>query len=197
MIPLREIRYYASIPKLCVLLLGSLIFTAIGWWAWMTQHTMKAVIGGVLGLGFGGVCSLTFLYWLACMAIFRKPLLAFTEAGVRSSLPLQPWRTIVVPWGQVERMGIFAQTMLHHASFYFVVNARTIDPYHVSPSRVARMASNVYPSLARAAISVQVNSMYLFASRQKRADMLERIKATFASEIIRYHIDLAPEERPL
>lgn len=197
MIPQREIRYYASIPKLFVLLLGSSICTAISWWTWTTQHTMKAAIGGVLGLGFGAVCSLTVLYSLVCMAIFREPLLAFTDAGVRSSIPLLPWRSVVVPWARVERMGIFAQTIVHNSSFYFVVNARTIDPYHVSSSRVARMASNLYPWLTRAAISVRVNSIYLFASRQKRADMLERIKATFASEIIRYQIDLAMDERPL
>lgn len=193
----REIRYYASIPKLFVLLVGSLMFVAIGWWAWTTQHTTRDAIVGVLGLGFGGVCSLVFLYWLACMVIFRKPLLAFTDAGVHSSFPLQPWRTIFVPWAQIERMGIFAQKMLHHASYYFVVNARTIDSSRVSTSRVARMASTMYPSLARAAIAVQVNSVYLFASRQRRVDMLERIKATFASEIIRYQIDLAMEEQPL
>lgn len=197
MIPQREIRYYASIPKAFLLFLGSLLFLAIGWWAWTMQHSMRDTLVGVLGLGFGGLCSAVFLYWLACMVIFRKPLLAFNDVGVQSSLALQPWRTIVVPWSEVESMGIFVQKMSRNTSYHFAVIVHNIDAYRTSTSRLARMAANMYPSLAHAAISVQLNSMYLFAARQKRADMLERIKATFASEIIQYHIDLAMDERPL
>lgn len=197
MIPQGEIRYYASIPKVLALLLGSVMFTALGWWAWTNQHTMKAAIGGVLGLGFGGVCSVTFLYWLACMAIYRKPLLAFTDAGVQSSIAVQPWRVTFVPWAEVESMGIFAQKMPRNKSYYFAVNVRDISAYRTSTSRLGRMAANMYPSLAHAAIAIPVNSLYLFATRQRRADMLERINASFASEIIRYQVDLAMEEQPL
>jgi hypothetical protein len=46
-------------------------------------------------------------------------------------------------------------------------------------------------------ILVQFNMLFLFATRKRRAQMLERIKTTFAPELVQYSIWVDQEERPL
>lgn len=193
MIPPGAIRYYANIPKLLLFLVMFGGFAVIGWRMWITQHSTKEAVVGIAALGFGGFGALAFFYWLVITAIVRKPLLEFDEAGVRSSLSLYPWRATFIPWMCIQRLGILAQ-MGHNSSYYFVVNARV---YKVSNASRRGIAAKLYPALDHAAICVRLNSVFLFASRQRRADMLERIKATFAQEITQHQVDVDMEERPL
>ncbi len=202
MIPQREIRYYASIPKIFMFLLGSSLFAAGGWWTVTTQHAMKATIGGGVLVGIGCCGCAVFLAWLVEAIVVRKPLLRINEIGFTSSLPLFARRGRFVPWADVKGICIGKQvlksgTLARNTVWYLIVDVRDVNKYPSQRPKLASLSTNMYPSLAHTALMVQLNRLYLFASRRRRADMLERIKATFASEIIRYHIDLAMEEQLL
>lgn len=195
MVPSRELHFYASIPKIVLLLLISVGFIAIGWWAWMTQHSLRVMLVGMLGVAFGGVCSLTFLILILFLILFRKPILRFTDTGITFSQPLMPWRSTVMSWQDVVRIAIHAQGALHTTSYLLIVQTRYPDRY--ISSKAQRFTSGWFPALAGVVISAQLNMLFLRASRERRTRMLERIHTTFAPEIYQYQVQVDEQERPL
>jgi hypothetical protein len=53
------------------------------------------------------------------------------------------------------------------------------------------------PSFRAAPPVAALDFLFLWPTRQCRAQLLERVKTTFAPEITRYHIRVDEEERPL
>jgi hypothetical protein len=196
MVSQRELRYYASIPKILIVLIGSAGFTFAGWQILKSDaHAFMTWFA----LGFFGLCTLVAVAWLIMTIALRKPLLQFTEAGVTSSQALRPWRTYFVPWSNVAGIGIRVRRSpsgyARNTSYYLVIQARRPDS--ATKSRVGRMSMRMYPSLAGAAEVVRLNSLFFLATRARRLRVLEHIKTTFAPEIIQHNIWVDQEERPL
>lgn len=196
--PQRELRYYANVPKVLVLLIGSAGGTFAGW----RMLTSGAnVVGSWLVLGFFGLCMLIGLRWLGVIVVLRKPILRINEAGFTEHASAAPWRSFSVSW--VDVTGICIRVLrsrsgfLTRSTYFFVVQARHADQLPGRTTKVARWTTAMFPSLKNVAMAESLNMMFLWPTRRMRANMLERIKTTFTPEISRYHIRVDEEERPL
>lgn len=198
MLPQRELRYYTSVPKVLALLIGSAGFTFAGWQ--MLTSGANAVASWFV-LGFSGLCMLIGLQWLGTIIVLRKPVLRINEAGFTEFPALAPWRSFSVPWVDVAGIGLRVRRsrsgFFTRSSHYFVVQARHPDQLPGRTKKVARWTIAMFPSLESTAIAESLNMMFLFATRKRRMQMLERIKTTFMPEIIRYGIWIDEVERPL
>lgn len=195
MVPQREIRYYASIPKIILLLFIMAGLTFIGWNGLVTGY--NAYISWML-LSVGGLGALVALLWLLFTVALRQPILRINDAGLTSSPPLKPWLQRFIPWDDVGRIGINAQQLSKRTTnYYFVVEARRPDRYTAPASWLGRLSVRVYPTLAGVEMTVLLNWLFLRASRTRRAQLLERIKTTFAPEIAQYDIWLDETEQPM
>ncbi len=188
----RELRYYASIPKLLLLLIVTGGLAPIGWSARTTSF--NAIIAWILivaGCGFGALVGLG----LFGAIVLRRPPLRVNEEGFISTPSFTPWRRTFIPWADVARVGIQTERHstgigLRYAFYYFAVYERDdLDKLDSGQfeDEIRRSSGDKDPLLfAYAPINVQLNMLFLRASRRRRAQMLERIKTTFAPEIIRY-----------
>jgi len=78
---------------------------------------------------------------------------------------------------------------------YFMVDASNLPNTWATPEE--RFSAKVYPSLAEAGITIPLNWLFFWTTPKRRAQLMERIKTTFAPEISRYNILVDEEERPL
>ncbi len=195
MIPQREIRYYTSIPKLLLTLIGALGFVAVGW---LTAMAGASPILTWMVIGFFGFVALGMLVQIALVVVFRKPTLVVSDSGITASpYALQPKRVTMIPWQEIAGIGICVQKLPRTTQYYFVVQARRPEYALAASSGMQRVSAKVYPSLAQAAINLPLTLLFLFATRNRRAQLLERIKTTFGSELVQYNIWVDDVERPL
>lgn len=199
----RAVRYYASIPKLLLLLILTGGLAPIGWLAQTTGS--NAIIAWILilvGCGFGVLVGVG----LFVTIVLRRPTLQVNEGGFISMPPLTPWRRTFLPWADVARIGIqtsrnSTNTGLRYSFSYFAVYERDdLDKLEdeVSEDEMGGVSGDKDSLLfAFAPINVQLNMLFLRASRGRRTQMLERIKTTFAPEIIRYDVVVDEIERAL
>lgn len=193
---LREIRYYASIPKIMLLLLCMTGFTFASWQWLVMGHNVVASWMSWIVLVLCGLGMLIALVWLLLTVIVRRPILRITNAGFTSSPPIKPWRSRFVPWDDVERIGISVQRLsARTTSYYFVIEAR--HPERYTSSNKQRLAASMYPSLTSVAITVMLNWLFLRVSRGRRAQLLERVRTTFAPEIAQHNVWVDEKERPM
>jgi hypothetical protein len=197
-LPQREIRYYFSILKLMLLLLASLAFVANGW---PMIHAGAHPIIAWLGVGFFGLGALVILGELILTVIFRlpmldKPALQITDDGISSVLPFTPWAHSFVPWADVARINIRRWRYARGRSFAsLVVHVRNPDAY--MSQKAQRFAEAWDPSMKDTVITVPLIFIFVWVSATRRAQMLERIKTTFAPELIQHNIWIDQEERLL
>lgn len=197
MMPQREIRYYASIPRNLFRLVVSGGFTAIGWLLWTSQRSGWDAIRGGVALGFFGLLTVTSLMAFIQVVALRKPLLTINERGFTLALLLAPWRTHFIPWTSARLIGIRVQ-QFRGKTYFFVVDVRTmLDGARPARFGFARLSSALFPSLAPAAIVVRLSELFFFTSATRRAEMMDHIQAEFATEIARYHVDVDSVESPL
>ena len=78
---------------------------------------------------------------------------------------------------------------------YFMVDASNLPNTWATPEE--RFSAKVYPSLANGGITIPLNWLFFWTTPKRRAQMLERIKTTFAPEIVQYGIRVDEVERPL
>ena len=94
MTPQRELRYYASIPKLLLLLIVTGGLAPLGWSARTTGF--NAIIAWILilaGCGFGALVGIG----LVVTIVLRRPALRVNEEGFISTSPFTPWRRTFLP----------------------------------------------------------------------------------------------------
>jgi len=194
----RELRFYASIPKILFLFIIGAAFTYAAWQALVSGA--NAVMSW-FALGFFGLCTLVALALLGTVIVLRRPLLRINDVGITSFPALAPWRRVAVSWADVAGMGIRAQRVRHafytRSTYYLVVQARHPDQLAGRTTRIAKWMYSMYPTLANAAMAESLNMMFLVITRRRRAQTLERIKTTFAPELIQHNIWIDQEERPL
>ena len=180
MTPQRELRYYASIPKLLLALFGSGIAVVIGQWAWRAgANAIMAWLVVVLS----GLCALIFLAILTFAVILRKPTLVIDSSGIAARHPLTPWKTVFVPWSDVLRIGIRTRYGAAAASSSeFQAQAR--DPERYNISGLQRFSERIVPTRPGTVISAPLNLLFLRISRKRRVAFLKHIEQTFAPEII-------------
>jgi hypothetical protein len=182
--PQRELRYYASIPKMLLLLLVSGIFVFIGWQMLRTHRASMNLIIAWLAIGFFGLGVVAFLAMLA-FAILRIPLLAIDTKGITARQPLMPWKRVFVPWPDIARIGIRTQRGFHGSSFS-MFQAQARGPSRYSSRRAQRFVAGLDPTLLGVVISVPFGFLFVWASRNRRVSLLNRVYQTFAPEIIQY-----------
>jgi hypothetical protein len=179
----REIRCYASIPKIILMLVlfGDLTFAI--WWA--LQGNFKSVVLWT-ALAFFGFITLFPLVWLVAVMVFRQPILRINDEGIFYSVPIMPWNHIVVRWGDVTRIWVAEKRFL--AGLYYVTHCYLAvdvnDPDRLVPSRRTCRFTAVYPGLDKAAIVVAFSHLHFIAStRKQRGRLLERIETMFSPGI--------------
>lgn len=202
--PQREIRYYASVPKLLLLVLFFCGLTVFGWWVWTGWHIFGGVIVGALLIGSGGLGALAGLGLLVDAIVLRNPMLLVDDSGFTTSLPLRPSRHLIYPWADISGIGVTVQELGGERSFtvrlyYLAVYRRDPDSEAEldSRERLVHYIRNLRPSFRAAPPIATLDFLFLWPTRRMRANMLERIKTTFTPEISRYHIRVDEEERPL
>lgn len=197
----RELCYYASIPKLLLLLIVTGGLAPIGWSARTTSF--NAIIAWILilaGCSFGAPVGVAIFVTI----VLRRPTLRVNEEGFISTSPFTPWRRTFLPWADVTRVGIRTERHstgigLRYAFYYFTVYERddldTLDG-DASEGEMERFSGDEDSLLfAYAPINVQLNMLFLRASRRQRARMLERVQQTFMPEIIQYRVVVDEAER--
>jgi hypothetical protein len=199
-----ELRLYVSVPKMVALTLLFGGLAALGWWIWMTWQTSSAMLVGGFFMGAGGLGLLSGLAWLFVAVVARTPLLTVNDSGFIVSLPFRPSRDVTYPWPEIAGIGINVKGPPAHyryvplRAYFLVLYMRSEDdegdeeaPGQVYPSESLHLSSIYAPPVAA------LNLHYLLVTRERRAQLLERIKTTFAPEISRYHIRVDEVERPL
>lgn len=191
----REIRYYASIPKLLLILLGAFGFVAVGWLLALARANPILIW---LDIGFFGLGALVMLVQIALVVVFRRPMLLISNSGI-TTIPyaLQPNRLTMVPWQEIAGIGIRVQQLPRTRQYYFIVQARRPEDALAASSGMQRLSVKMYPSLAQMAINLPLNTLFLFTTRKRRARLLEHIQMMFAPELIQYNIWVDQQERPL
>jgi hypothetical protein len=192
----REIRYYASIPKITLLLLcfGSVTLAS----GWALESGYNSAGFWVLLVAFG-LITLVPLTWLVLVAVFRQPILRVNGDGMIYSAPIKPWSHTVVRWEDVERIGIAKQGLssgrMYHLTYYYLI-VEVGDPERFVSTGLMSLNAAMYPALAKAAIVVAFSQLYFIASTHKQRErLLERIETTFAPEIIQYNVHVDRKER--
>ena len=193
MTPQRELRYYASIPKMLLLLLVGGVFVFIGRQMSHTRGVSMNLIVAWLAIVFFGLAVLAFLAMLA-FAILRIPLLAIDAEGITATQPLMPWKKVFVPWPDIARIGIRRQRGFHGSSFS-MFQAQARDPSRYSSLRVQRFIARLDPTLRGIVISVPFSFLFVWASRNRRVSLLNRVYQTFSSEIIQHSVVVDEAER--
>lgn len=180
----REIRYYANIPKVLLLLIGSGAFIVLGWS--MLGSGGNMVIAW-LAMIFFGLCALVALAMLVFAVVLRQPLLLLDADGVTARQALTPWKKAFVPWPDIARIGVRTVSGARgSSSSTLLVYVRDRNRY--TSSRAQRFTAAIDPTLQGVALSAQFTFLLTWASRKRCLTVLERIKTTFAPEIIQYDI---------
>lgn len=183
---MREIRYYASIPKILLLLIASAAFVVGGW---AMRGSSDNVVIAWLAMIFFGFCGLVALAILFSAAILRLPLLVIDSTGITARQALLPWwKTKFVPWPDITRIGVRTTRGARGSSFsQLLVYARDRERYNPS-ARGRRFVDTFAPSLSGVALTAPFAMLLVWASRKRCLAVVERIKQNFVSEIIRYNI---------
>ena len=153
--------------------------------------SLKVDILGVLCLLTFGITTLDSLVKLVFWRLFQQPILTMNTTGITYSSPRMPWHSIVVPWDDVTRMSVFRQRAGPYARTAFLVHTKHPLRY-ISPIR-QRVTAWWNPALQGATISISLASLDIGITRAQRRPTLERIKKTFAREIIQHDITVAME----
>ncbi|HEX8732366.1 MAG TPA: STM3941 family protein [Ktedonobacterales bacterium] len=183
---MREIRYYASIPKLLLLLIGSAAFVAIGW---SMQRVGDNLVFAWMAIVLFGLCALVVLAMLIFAVVLRQPLLVINSAGITARQALLPWwRTAFVPWPDIARIRVRTVSGASATSIsQLLIYARNRDRYNPS-ARGRRFVDAHAPIFQGVALSAPFALLLTWASRKRCLAVVERIKQTFAPEIIQYNI---------
>ncbi len=183
----REIRYYTSIPKILLLLIGSSVFVVLGYG--MRNSGANAVIAW-LAIVFFGFCALVALAVLVLAVVARQPLLAIDATGITARQPLTPWKVAFVPWPEITRISIHTiRNGRSSSSSMLLVYARDRERYNPSAS-ARRFVDTQAPTFQGVALSAQFTFLLAWASRPRCLAVLERIQQTFAPEIIQYGVEV-------
>lgn len=181
----REIRYYASIPKVLLLLIGSGVFVVLGYG--IRNSGANAVIAW-LAIVFFGFCALVALTMLVLAVVLRQPLLAIDSTGITARQALTPWKASHVPWPEITRISVYTiRGSRSSSSSQLLVHVRDRERYNPSP-RARRFVDAVAPAFQNVALSAQFTFLLAWASRKRCLAVLERIETTFMPEIIQYDI---------
>lgn len=193
----QEIRYYSSIPKLLLLLLLVVGFIWVGWNELTSRRNpVPLLLFLIFVLVVSCIASAVVVMWLFVTVIMRQPILCINAAGLAAAPPLRPWRRRLIPWEGITRIRIGVQSGPAMATFsYFIVDASNLP--NIWATSEERFSAKVYPSLAKSEITTPLNWLFFWTTPKRRAQLLERIKTTFAPEISRYHIRVDEVERPL
>lgn len=190
MSPMRTLRYYASIPKIILLFA---IFAGMAAVCWMGRETGALQLFAWLLGGLFALFALAVLLWLFITILLRTPILEINDRGATYYSPARPWRHTTVPWDEIARLDIEARRDSHRIkSYYLAVWAR--DPER-DPSALQQFNVIWYSAPEGVVMVVPLDWLFLWAWRRRRARMLERIKTTFAPEIIKYDITVGEKER--
>lgn len=179
----RVIRYYASIPKLLLLLIGCGGFVVGGW---SMLHGGNVVMAW-LTIVFFGLCALAALAMLAFAVLLRRPLLAIDPTGVTARQPLVPWVKVFVPWPDIAYIGVRTRRGGRGSAFSTLV-AYARDPDRYSSPRAQRFVASYDPTLQGIVISAPLSFLFVWVSRKRQESLLRRIQQTFAPEIIQHGI---------
>lgn len=204
----RELRYYASIPKslLYMLIPGGFI----GLFGCAVMSPVDKSLRGWYWLGLILFSLAMFALWVRLFSVIfiRKPALQIDSLGFTLTSPLRPKRKVFVSWTDVAVVGIRMQrygpsllpVTLHYLAVYERHSFVDVDEddfvASAQPEQLLRSARLSMP-YTYASIYALLNALSIRASQARRAQMLERIKTTFAPEIIQYNIWVDQEERPL
>lgn len=204
MTPRREIRYRAGIPRILltfvlVLMCLYLVYSEIVLLASPTQQSVGDVVNNIFVLVCMVLCALGFLLWLVALGIVRGTLLTVDHAGFRALYLFKPWRSKVVPWEEVTGLGIRKHRLkLGLTQHYFVADVRDASKFPRHLPALVRLLTKAHPSPVRQYVALaSLNMIWLFATHKRQAQMLERIKTTFAPEIYQYQIQVDDQVRPL
>ena len=88
MTPARELRYYASIPKLLLFLCSDAMFIALGWWATLSVPG-ESVISWAMLVTFV-LFALFILIGCFFMGLLRQPMLQIDDVGITHVSTLTP-----------------------------------------------------------------------------------------------------------
>lgn len=204
MTPRREIRYRAGIPRILltfILVLMCLYFVYSDSVLLMSPmpQSIGDVINNILLLSVMVLCALGLLQWLVALGIVRGTLLTVDHAGFRALYLFKPWRSKVVPWEEVTGLGVRKHRLkLGLTRHYFVADVRDASKFPRHLPALVRLLTKAHPSPVRQYVALaSLNMIWLFATRKRQAQMLERIKTTFAPEIYQYQIQVDDQVRPI
>lgn len=187
-----ELRYYPSVVKLLIYLGGSLAFVvgflmlsgAFG------RHGGLDLFGAYLAIGLFGLGTLLFLGQLM-QRLLRRPTLVIADAGI---IFHAFWRTFKVHWDGVSDIAIYKQTGIYGTKAYWLaVNLR--DPRNLPQGRLWSMSRRLNPKLARAAILVPLNQLFVRCTAAKRDALLRDILTHFNPQLSHYGIVVDGRQR--
>lgn len=191
----RELRYslnlfssiIAFIAPALLAAFGLLILTA---YPNNTVYIGAQILGGVIIVGFGFV-ALRALVALVFRWVLRQPLIEMNEAGITYRPSLAPWRRITIPWDDVRLITFHhwgatsGRGAMPRSSFAIFAK----HPNRYASSRFRRLFAWWNPALSGA--TVVISASHVAGHRLKdRQRLINMIKATFASEIGRYNIQI-------
>ncbi len=204
MTPRREIRYRAGIPRILQDFVTFLVCLFLSYVQLMflrspNQQSIGDVVSNTLLFICIVLCTLLMLLWLVALGIVRGTLLTVDHAGFRALYLFKPWRSKVVPWEEVTGLGVRKHRLkLGLTRHYFVADVRDASKFPRHLPALVRLFTKAHPSPVRQYVALaSLNMIWLFATRKRQAQMLERIKTTFAPEIAQYRIQIDEQVRPI
>lgn len=104
-----------------------------------------------------------------------------------------------MPWEEVTGLGVRKHRLkLGLTRHYFVADVQDASKFPRHLPALVRLLTKAHPSPVRQYVALaSLNMIWLFATRKRQAQMLERIKTTFAPEIYQYQIQVDDQVRPI
>ena len=188
----QPLRFYANPVKFLLLLLGSAMFVAIGFWM---LHDPKAsakpvnVFIGWAAIVFFGLGAVVFLIMHFRNLIVRRAVLQIDEQGW-SYLSGLFVGTRTVNWQEIAHVALYRQRLGQGGTMYYLV-LHGNDPNKVT--RAARFSARFYPSLQGSLMTFPLNTLFVRTTPAKVERVLERIRTRYAYELRLYGIQVDTE----
>lgn len=190
------LRFYANPVKLVLLLLGSAIFVAIGFWMLHDPAVSAKPVNVFIGWAavvFFGLGVVVFLIMTIRDVVLRRAALQIDEQGW-SFLSGPFVGTKTVNWQDIAQVAIYRQRLGPGRTMYYVV-IHGRNPNKVT--RAARFSARFYPSLQGSLMTLPLNNLFVRTTPAKVERLLERIRTRYAYELRLYGIQVDTALRAL
>ncbi len=187
----QPLRLYANPVKPFLFLLGSLVFTLLGFLMLQdpkVQANPSKAVWAYVAIVLFGLGSLVFVVMIVRNVILRQPVLQIDAQGWRFT-PSLSGKEQAVTWDNIGAIALYQRTLPRGGTVYqLVVYAR--DPHRLPHPRASAFTARVSPALAGAAMTIPVNAFFLRSTFAKSKQLLERIASSSAYEIQYYGVQV-------